>query len=167
MWNCQKPLGFKSVWRSYKWTRSTAPTLHPGIKWSHFFASWSVNKKNYLIIGKHGLKNSGTLPGAFFRTLNLSPQASISWPNYCFILTPLQVEHAETTAPGRTISWTCSSYRKTSCYMLKICYNNPSRQGYMSKYNPQGILLRHLPETWKQFLSKNVKSWTIVYFMSL
>ena len=120
-----------------------------------------------IIIGNHGMKDSGTLPGASFRTLNLSPQKSFVWPN-CFIT----LNHWKNSVQG-TLELD-EKYTEpvpdTENYLLhvkNVLSNIQANKPTFVEFNLQGFLHKIPTEKWSQFLEKNLKTLTEAYFIGL
>ena len=120
-----------------------------------------------LIIGNHGMKSSGTLPGASFRTLNLSPRASFIWPNYF-----VSLEHWNQSVQGslvldETHTVIVPTTKNYLLHVRNILHRIHTDKPTFVEFNLQGFLYQIPPETWHQFLEKNLKTLTLAYFIGL
>ena len=120
-----------------------------------------------VIIGNLGMKDSGTLPGASFRTLNLSPQQSFVWPN-CFIT----LNHWKNSVQGtleldEKYTEPVSATENYLLHVKNVLSRIQANKQTFVEFNLQGFLHKIPTEKWSQFLDKNLKTLTIAYFIGI
>ena len=120
-----------------------------------------------VIIGNLGKKDSGTLPGASFRTLNLSPQRSFVWPNRFITLNHWKNSVQGTLELDEKYTEPVSATENYLLHVKNVLNKHRANKQTFVEFNLQGFLHKIPAEKWNQFLDKNLKTLTVAYFIGL